>query len=269
MAGAILFLQRQFGGRQTDARQQEIRVVAETAAASGREDDLAVPFAFGKQRRGIVSVANQHDHAVVMRSAIRSPRISSTIFRLLRSFGFGLSGKPRGIHAGRAVEGINQDSRIVGECGSPVCRAALRAFTSAFSIKVTCGSSASGTPSALCGTGSMPSAPASARALAACQDCSMRRQAWRSWGPLVVRDRFRGTGKRRKRQGVEAHRAAYPARAFFCAPIIAVCRHSQARAWCRVACAKMGHLRPFPGPRSAARPSHDHVHVGIAGESSA
>ena len=48
----------------------EMRIVAETVRAARSGDDFPVPAAFGDQRLGIVGVAHQHDHAVVVRAAV-------------------------------------------------------------------------------------------------------------------------------------------------------------------------------------------------------
>ncbi len=76
---------------------QNMRIVAEATVAALFVNYLAVPFALGDQRLGIVGMAHQHQHAVIMRAAVGNALHLAQQFLVVAASDFGLSGIARGI----------------------------------------------------------------------------------------------------------------------------------------------------------------------------
>src|ERR1041385_3658994 len=70
MRAIVLPRRRKLGSGEPRFGIQEMRVVAETAGTARGVDDRAVPAALGQNRLGILAVAHQRQHAVIMRAAI-------------------------------------------------------------------------------------------------------------------------------------------------------------------------------------------------------
>src|SRR5579862_9974250 len=70
MGKRVLPRKRQLGARQAGEIVLKVRVISEAAAAAWRIDDRPAPDAFGDDRFGILGMAQQDEHAVVMRAPI-------------------------------------------------------------------------------------------------------------------------------------------------------------------------------------------------------
>src|SRR3569623_1044887 len=70
MRDGILLVFAEFGPGFPKLGQQEIRVVAEAVLAARRVDDLAVPAPLGNEWLGVVGIAHQHHHAIVVGAAV-------------------------------------------------------------------------------------------------------------------------------------------------------------------------------------------------------
>ena len=75
----------------------------------------AVPRALGDHRLGIVGVAHEHQHAVVVRAAVGDVRAARRSASRCCARRTRLAGVARAVHAGRAVQRVDADARIVGE----------------------------------------------------------------------------------------------------------------------------------------------------------
>ena len=161
MADAVLALRVQFGGADAQLGIEEHRVVAEAAVAAALVTGSVRTDAFGDERLRILGVPEQHDHRVEVRTALRLRHVEQRIEQLV-DVGPGIAvaaGKARRIQSGRPPSASTQSPESSPNAGIPVSRAALRAFSSAFSTKVSPVSSASPMPSSPCVTNSIPLSP--------------------------------------------------------------------------------------------------------------
>jgi hypothetical protein len=111
----VLLILAEFGTGLAEFRDKEIGVVAEAALSAWGVDDFAVPAALGDQRLGVVGIAHQHHHAVVVRAAAGLPREGGDELFVVARIGFRLARIAGGIHAGRAVERLDADTGVVGQ----------------------------------------------------------------------------------------------------------------------------------------------------------
>src|SRR5581483_6981751 len=115
MADAIFFLESEFGASTLQARIEEQRVVAEAARSARCAQDLAMPDAFGNQRLWIVGVAQKYDDAVIVRAAVGTIGKQFEQVRVVSGVRLWFAGEAGRVHAGRPVECIDADSRIIGQ----------------------------------------------------------------------------------------------------------------------------------------------------------
>jgi len=117
MRALVLLHERQLGAGEPALGIEKMRIVAEPRGATRRVDDRAVPSAFGEDRLGIVRVAQQSQHAIIMRAAIGDPGEIGDELVVIAPVRARLAGVTRRLHAWRAVKRRDAHARIVGQRG--------------------------------------------------------------------------------------------------------------------------------------------------------
>ena len=98
---------------------EEHRVVAEPTLAARRMQDAAGPAAFGDDRLRVIGRAQQHDHRVEVRRALRVGHLPQVIEQLgdVRLRIAMAAGVARGVQARCAAERVHAQARVVAERG--------------------------------------------------------------------------------------------------------------------------------------------------------
>src|SRR5258706_2262375 len=117
VAHEILLLRIELGGGLAEIPQEKMRIVAESVRAAGLRDDLARPASFGDDRLGILRVAQEHDHAVVVSAAVVLAGEQLHELFVVAHVRPRLAGESRRVHAGLSAERAHANARIVGERG--------------------------------------------------------------------------------------------------------------------------------------------------------
>src|SRR5260221_1300222 len=126
VADEILLLGIELGGGLAEIPQEKMRVVAESVRSAGLRDDLARPASFGDDRLGILRVAQENDHAVIVSAAVvLVGEQLHELFVVARILHFApgrrarrrLPGESRRVHAGLSAERPHANARIIGEGG--------------------------------------------------------------------------------------------------------------------------------------------------------
>src|SRR4051794_10538960 len=98
MRQLVLLFERQLGSSPTRCGVDEMRVIAEAAAATRRVDDRAVPLAFSDDRLWVASMLHHHQHASVMSMAIIDSVQCCNELLVVARVGFRLSGVACAVH---------------------------------------------------------------------------------------------------------------------------------------------------------------------------
>src|SRR5258706_337649 len=126
VAHEILLLRIELGGGLAEIPQEKRGVVAEHVRPAGLGDDLPRPASFGDDRLGILRVAQENDHAVIVSApVVLAGEQLHELFVVARILHFThgrrarrrLPGESRRVHAGLSAERAHANARIVGERG--------------------------------------------------------------------------------------------------------------------------------------------------------
>ena len=121
MADAILDVGCQFGRRQPKFRQEEIRVVTETACPARGIEHLSVPFRVGDQRMRIVGLHHQHQRTVIECAAVGMGAERGDQFVVVALIRFRLARVTRRVHPRGTVQGQRAETGIIGQRRQPGC----------------------------------------------------------------------------------------------------------------------------------------------------
>src|SRR6266849_3099377 len=117
VADEILLFVIELGGGLAEVSQEKMRIVSESVRAAGLGDDLARPASFGDDWFGILRVAQENDHAVVVSAAVALAGEQLHELFVVARIRPRLAGKPRRVHAGLSAERPHANARIVGQRG--------------------------------------------------------------------------------------------------------------------------------------------------------
>src|SRR6266849_5092791 len=113
VADEILLFGIELGGGLAEVSQEKMRIVAESVRAAGLGDDLARPASFGDDWFGILRVAQENDHAVVVSAAVALAGEKLHELFVVARIRPWLAAKPRRVHAGLPAERPHANARIV------------------------------------------------------------------------------------------------------------------------------------------------------------
>src|SRR5260221_6305912 len=113
VADEILLLRIELGGGLAEIPQEKMRVVAESVRSAGLRDDLARPASFGDDRLGILRVAQENDHAVIVGAAVVLAGEQLHELLIVARLRPWLAGGSRRVHAGLSTQRGQANSRIV------------------------------------------------------------------------------------------------------------------------------------------------------------
>src|SRR5689334_18019835 len=112
MRALVLLRGRKLGAGEPGLEVEKMRVISESAAAAWRVDDGAVPATFGENRLGVVAMAQQREHAVVMRTAVGHARELRDELFVVSPVRSGRAGIARRLHARRSGQCCDADAGI-------------------------------------------------------------------------------------------------------------------------------------------------------------
>ena len=110
-------VQRQFGAGEARFQVLEVRIVAETPRSSRRRHDLAIPPPFRENWLGIVGVARQREHAVVVGTPIIRSGEGGDQLRIVPRVGSGLAGVACGCTPGAPARALTQTPESSASAG--------------------------------------------------------------------------------------------------------------------------------------------------------
>src|SRR6266481_1182054 len=115
MRKLVFLFKRELGAGKARFDVEKMRVVTETAAPAWQIDDRSLPSAFGQYRLGVVAMAHEREHAVIMRAAISDARELFDQLGVVAGVGRRLSREASRLHAGRAVQRVDTYARVIGK----------------------------------------------------------------------------------------------------------------------------------------------------------
>ena len=113
MADAVFVCGFEFRAGFAESGQKKIRIVAEAVYSARAEYNFAVPGPFGEDGFGIVGVAQQGHHAIVMSVALGLITERANELFIIARIGFRFAGVTGGMHTGLAIERIDANAGVI------------------------------------------------------------------------------------------------------------------------------------------------------------
>src|SRR3984893_13885027 len=107
MRKLILLFERELGAGKARFDVEKMRVVTEPAAPARQIDDRSLPLALGEYRLGVVAMAHEREHAVIVRAAISDTGELFDQLGVVAHVGRRLPCEARRLDAGRAVQRVD------------------------------------------------------------------------------------------------------------------------------------------------------------------